>query len=84
MQSLCLKVHQCELLMMDTGQSRSDAGELWIIGLPFFRLLANGGAARTDTCERFGLNLKPPMARGHRSDSSGREPRAAVPDKGWH
>ncbi|CAE7938456.1 ODA11 [Symbiodinium necroappetens] len=32
-----IKVHQCELLMMDTGQSRSDAGELWIIGLPFFR-----------------------------------------------
>lgn len=32
-----IKVHQCELLMMDTGQAKSDAGELWIIGLPFFR-----------------------------------------------
>ncbi|CAE7607574.1 Ren1 [Symbiodinium pilosum] len=32
-----IKVQQCELLMMDTGESKTDAGDLWIMGLPFFR-----------------------------------------------
>ena len=38
--STSAKVQQCELLMMDTGESKTDAGDLWIMGLPFFRLLS--------------------------------------------
>ena len=34
-----VQVHECQLLMMDTGESQSDAGDLWIMGLPFFRPL---------------------------------------------
>jgi len=32
-----IQVHQCQLLMMDTGDSKTDSGDLWILGLPFFR-----------------------------------------------